>query len=69
MDSGFAVLVFLFVSAPLLDLSWMIIEIVRSGRLGRKKRNKTAFVMPLLALFFLVEAMVIDLYIVSFVRM
>jgi len=69
MDSGFAVLLFLFVSAPLLNLSWLIAEIVRSLKDFRRRRKAAVFLLPLVALFFLLESLAIDLYIASHARM
>ena len=69
MDSGFTVLLFLFVLTPLLNLSWLIIEIMRSVKFSRHRSRAVAFFMPLMAALFLVESSIIDLYTASQARM
>jgi hypothetical protein len=67
-DGGFGVLLLLFVSVPLLNLSWLIIEVIRAFRSSRPRRE-AAFLGPLVALCFLLESFAIDLYIASHARM
>lgn len=69
MDSGFAVLVFLFVLVPFLNLSWLGVEIVRSAKLSRRRSRAASFLMLLVPVFFLLESIAIDLYIASHARM
>lgn len=69
MDSGLTVLLFLFVLAPLLNLSWLITEIIRSVKLSRHRIIAASFLMPLIAVFFFMESLAIDLYILSHARM
>jgi hypothetical protein len=69
MDSGFTLLLFLFALAPLLNLSWLITEIIRSVKFARHQSKVVTFLMPLIAVFFLIESIAIDLYIASHARM
>ena len=69
MDSGFTVLLFLFVLAPLLNLSWLITEIIRSVKFSRHQSIVATFLMPLIAVFIFIESIAIDLYITSHARM
>jgi len=69
MDSGFTLLLYLFLLVPPLNLCWLIIEIVRSVKLFRHQRKTVSFLMPCMALFFLMESLAIDLYLLSHARM
>lgn len=69
MDSGFTLLVFLFVLVPLLNLSWFITEIIRSVKFWRHQSRAVTFSMPLIAVLFFVESIAVDLYIASHARM
>ena len=69
MDSGFTLLLFLFLLVPPLNLAWMITEIVRSVKLSRHQIRATGFLMPLIAVFIFVESIAINLYIASHARM
>jgi hypothetical protein len=69
MDSGFGLLIFLFVFIPLLNLSWVITETIRSFMFYRHQGKTVTFSMPLIAVAFLIESLAIDLYIASHARM
>ena len=69
MDSGFTVLLYLFVLVPLLNLSWTIIEIIRSVRLFKHQAKAVSLLMPFMAVFFFMESIGIDLYLLSHARM
>ena len=69
MDSGFTLLVFLFVLVPLLNLSWFVTEIIRSVKFWRYQSRALTFLMPLVAALFFVESIAVDLYIASHARM
>jgi len=69
MDSGLTILLFLFLLVPALNLAWIITEIIRSVKLSRHHIRAGNFLMPLIAVFFLVESIAIDLYIASHARM
>jgi hypothetical protein len=69
MDSGFSILLFLFLLVPPLNLAWLIIEIIRSVKLFRRQNKAVSFLMPCMALFFLMESIAIDLYLITQARM
>lgn len=69
MESGFDLLVLLFVLAPLLNLSWLFTEIIRSVKFYRNQTIAVTLLMPLTAIFFLTESIAVDLYIASHARM
>jgi hypothetical protein len=68
-SAGFDILVLLFVLVPLVDLFWIIIEIKISVRLFKHKKRVASILMPIIAVFFFIEAIAIDLYLLSKVRM
>jgi hypothetical protein len=68
-DSGFTLLLSLFVLVPLLNLAWLIIEITLSVKLFRHRDIAVPILMPLIAVFFLLESIAIDLYLISQARM
>jgi hypothetical protein len=68
-DSGFALLLLFFLLVPPLNLAWIITEIIRSVKFSRQQIRAATFLMPLIAFFFLVESIAIDLYIASHARM
>jgi len=69
MDSGFTLLLFLFLLVPPLNLSWIITEIIRSVKFSRHHSRAETFLMPLFAVCFFIESIAIDLYIASHARM
>ncbi len=69
MDSGFTLLLYLFLLVPALNLSWIIIEIIRSIKYSKHQSRAITFLMPLIAVFFFIESIAIDLYIASHARM
>jgi len=69
MNSGFTLLLYLFLLVPPLNLSWLIIEIIRSVKLFRHQDKAVSFLMPCMAVFFLMESLAIDLYLLSHARM
>ena len=68
-NAGFATLLFLFVSVPLLNLFWLIIEITLSVKMLKHQVRAVSFLMPIISLFFLMESIAIDLYLLSRARM
>ena len=68
-NSGYTLLLFLFVLVPLLNLAWLIIEITLSVKLFRHREIAVSILMPLIAVFFFVESIAIDLYLISQARM
>ena len=69
MDAGFTILLILFVLVPLLNLSWLITEIILSVKLLRHRNRAVSVLMPLIAAFFFMESIAIDLYLISQARM
>ena len=67
--SGFTILISLFVLVPLLNLAWLIIEITLSVKLFRHRNRALSFLLPLIVVFFFVESIAIDLYLLSQARM
>ncbi len=67
--AGFATLLILIVSVPLLNLSWLIAEIVLSIKQSKQRSGSLSILMLLIALFFLLESIAIDLFLVSQMRM
>jgi len=68
-DSGFTILISLFVLVPLINLAWLIIEITLSVKLFSHRNRVLSFLLPLIAVFFFVESIAIDFYLLSQVRM
>ncbi|CAB1077113.1 hypothetical protein D1AOALGA4SA_4906 [Olavius algarvensis Delta 1 endosymbiont] len=69
INSGFTLLLYLFLLVPPLNLSWIIAEIIRSVKFSRHQSRTVTFLMPLISVFFFVESIAIDLYIASHMRM
>jgi hypothetical protein len=67
--AGFGTLIFLFVFVPLFNLFWLIIEITLSVRMLKNRVRAVSFLTPIIALFFLIESIAIDLYLLSQARM
>lgn len=67
--AGFATLLMLFVSVPLLNLFWLIYEIVLSVKGSKQGVRAVSIIMPIISLFFLMESIGIDLYLLSQARM
>lgn len=55
MDSGFTLLLYLFLLVPALNLSWIITEIIRSVKFSAHRSRAATFLMPLIAVFFFLE--------------
>jgi hypothetical protein len=68
-DAGFNTLLFLFVLVPTINLIWLIVEIIVSMRATKRHHRRMSFLLPGLALFFFLESLFIDLYLLSHVRM
>jgi hypothetical protein len=69
MDAGLTILILLFLLVPLLNLSWLITEIILSVKLFRHRAKALAFLVPLIAVFFFIESIAIDLFLLSQARM
>ena len=68
-DQGFGLMIALFAAAPLLTLAWLIVESGRTVRLTKEKGFNRSLLLPVVALLFFFEAIAIDLYLLSHVRM
>ncbi len=68
-DAAFGTLILLFLFSPLMALSLLVAELLAYRRLKRGGQTSPSFSMPGLAIFLVVEAFAIDLFILSQVRM
>ena len=68
-DYGFTILLFLFVLIPLINLAWLLIEIIVSIRLAKREKRPMFFLMPGVALLFFVESLFVDIFLLSQARM
>ena len=68
-DSGFGVLIALFLVTPLATLVLLVVEAIRYFRSVKRKYETRSFLMPAVAIFLFLEALAIDVYILSMVRM
>jgi hypothetical protein len=68
-DTGFTTLLFLFGLAPVMNLIWLIVEIINSVRVAKRQNRSMSFLLPGLALFFLLESLFIDIFMLSHARM
>lgn len=68
-DAGFSTLLALFILAPLLNLVWLVSETAHSVLLAKRRNGPVALRIPALALSVLVEALLIDLYLLSQAKM
>lgn len=68
-DAGFSTLVVLFLATPVATLVLLVGEIVRYVLLVKRKDAARSFAMAAVAIFLLLEALTVDLYILSQFRM
>lgn len=68
-DAGFGILMALFLVAPVATLLLLVVEIIRYVLRTRRKDPARSFRMPALAIFLFLEALAIDGYIVSQLKM
>lgn len=68
-DAGFGILIALFLVTPVATLMLLVVEIVRYVLRIRRKDPERSFWMPALAIFLFLEALAVDVYIVSTMRM
>ena len=68
-DSGFGVLIALFLVTPVATAILLVVETVRYRRHVKRERERRSFLIPGFAIFLLLEALAIDLFILSLVRM
>jgi hypothetical protein len=68
-DSAFGVLILLFFVTPLATAILLVVETVRYGRHVKRGIEPRSFLMPGLAILLFLEALTIDLFILSQLRM
>ncbi len=68
-DSAFSTLILLFIFSPIVTLILLIVETIKYRKLANRERETKSFLMPGLAIFLFVEALVINVFILSQLRM
>ena len=68
-DSALGVLILLFLVTPVATAILLVVEIIKYRRHGKRERERRSFVMPGFAMLLFIEALAIDLFILSQVRM
>lgn len=68
-DTAFTVLLVLLALAPALNLTWFVVETTASIRPDGPRYGARSFLMPVLALLFFLEAVLIDIYVLLHARM
>ena len=68
-DTGFTILLFLFALSPVVNLTWLITEAIVSLILPKLKNKPVSFLKPALALFFFLESLAVDVYLLSQAKM
>ena len=68
-STGLDTLLLLLVLAPAITLIWFIIELIISIRLTKLTNTAVPFLMPGLAMFFFLESLGIDIYMVLHFKM
>ncbi len=68
-DAAFGTLILLFFASPLMALILLVAELLAYRKIKKGGQTSPSFSMPGLAIFLVVEAFAIDLFILSQVRM
>jgi hypothetical protein len=68
-DAGFSILIALFLVTPVATLLLLLVEVTRFLINVKRKDPARSFLMPAVALFLFLEAVGVDLYILSTLRM
>ena len=68
-DAGFGTLIILFLVTPVATFLLLMVEIVRYLLLVKRKEATRSFAMPAVAIVLFLEALAVDLYVLSQVRM
>jgi len=68
-DSAFGVLIALFLVTPLATAILLVVETIRYRRHVKRERETRSFLMPGLATLLFLEALAIDIFILSQLRM
>ena len=64
-DAGFTILLFLLVLSPVVNLIWLVTEVIVSLIFPKRKKMPVSFLKPGLALFFFLESLAVDVYFLS----
>ena len=68
-DAGFGILIALFLVTPPATLVLLVVEAVRYFLGAKRDDARRCFLMPAVAIFLFLEALAVDVYILSMVRM
>jgi len=68
-DAGWHLLLLLLLLVPILNILWFVTGMALLVSRVRNKNAAFSFWLPLIALFFLMEAVAIDIYLLSQMRM
>ena len=68
-QQGFTTMIGLFVIVPILNLVWLVMETRRTYKLTREKGFNKSLPLPFFALFFLLESLAIDVFLLGQLRM
>jgi hypothetical protein len=68
-DAGFSTLIALFLVTPVATLALLAVEIIRYLLLVKRKDAARSFSMPAVAIVLVLEALAVDLYLLSQLRM
>ena len=68
-DSGFGVLILLFLLNPVVAVIFLVVETLRYRKLGKQKAETRSFLMPGLAILIFVEVFATNLFLLSQARM
>ena len=68
-DAGFGILIALFLVTPPATLVLLVVEAVRYFLSTKRNDARRSFLMPAVAIVLLLEALVVDVYILSLTRM
>ena len=68
-DAGFGTLIALFLVTPVATLALLAVEIIRYLLLAKRKDAARSFSMPAVAIVLFLEALAVDLYLLSQLRM
>jgi len=68
-DAGFSTLLFLLLLAPAITIIWFIVELIISIIVVKRQNSAISFLMPGLALFFFLQSLGIDIYMVLHFKM
>ena len=68
-DTGFGVLILLFLLNPVVAVIFLVAELIHYRQLGKQQNISRSFLMPGLAILIFVEVLATNLYLLSQARM